>query len=639
MPRIVGIDLGTTNSVISYVEGGQPTVLENAEGSRITPSVVAINPKSGERYVGLAAKRQAVVNPENTVFSIKRLMGRKFTDSTVKDDVNKLPYKIEEASNGDAHVNMGDKLHSPPEISAMILQKMKLDAEAKLGDTVNQAVITVPAYFNDAQRQATQDAGTIAGLEVLRIINEPTAAALAYGLDKEKEATIAVFDLGGGTFDITILRMGDGVFEVLSTSGDTHLGGDDFDQCIMEWLVSEFQQESGIDLNQDRMALQRLREAAEKAKVELSSVTQTEINLPFISADNTGPKHLVRPFTRAQLEQLVNALLRRMDIPCNQALDDANSKGTKVQIDEVILVGGMTRMPSVIDRVKEIFGKEPNRSVNPDEAVGIGAALQAGVLAGDVQDILLLDVTPLSLGLETLGGVMNALIPRNTTIPTSKSQVYTTADDNQTSVEIHVLQGERPMAADNKSIGRFILDGILAAPRGLPKIEVTFDIDANGILSVQAKDQATGREQKIVIQASSGLAEGEIDQLIKDAEQNAEDDLRKREEADLKNSASQMVYAGESLIKENEEKIPEEIKSEVQEKLASLRQALSEENLSNIRTGMDELSSSMQKVGSHIYQNASPETPEDTVEDLSEDVESGESTDTDETVEGEFRQV
>ncbi len=639
MPRIVGIDLGTTNSVISYVEGGQPTVLENAEGSRITPSVVAINPKSGERYVGLAAKRQAVVNPENTVFSIKRLMGRKFTDSTVKDDVNKLPYKIEEASNGDAHVNMGDKLHSPPEISAMILQKMKLDAEAKLGDTVNQAVITVPAYFNDAQRQATQDAGTIAGLEVLRIINEPTAAALAYGLDKEKEATIAVFDLGGGTFDITILRMGDGVFEVLSTSGDTHLGGDDFDQCIMEWLVSEFQQESGIDLNQDRMALQRLREAAEKAKVELSSVTQTEINLPFISADNTGPKHLVRPFTRAQLEQLVNALLRRMDVPCNQALDDANSKGTKVQIDEVILVGGMTRMPSVIDRVKEIFGKEPNRSVNPDEAVGIGAALQAGVLAGDVQDILLLDVTPLSLGLETLGGVMNALIPRNTTIPTSKSQVYTTADDNQTSVEIHVLQGERPMAADNKSIGRFILDGILAAPRGLPKIEVTFDIDANGILSVQAKDQATGREQKIVIQASSGLAEGEIDQLIKDAEQNAEDDLRKREEADLKNSASQMVYAGESLIKENEEKIPEEIKSEVQEKLASLRQALSEENLSNIRTGMDELSSSMQKVGSHIYQNASPETPEDTVEDLSEDVESGESTDTDETVEGEFRQV
>ena len=639
MPRIVGIDLGTTNSVISYVEGGQPTVLENAEGSRITPSVVAINPKSGERYVGLAAKRQAVVNPENTVFSIKRLMGRKMTDSTVKDDVNKLPYKIEEASNGDAHVNMGDKLHSPPEISAMILQKMKLDAEAKLGDTVNQAVITVPAYFNDAQRQATQDAGTIAGLEVLRIINEPTAAALAYGLDKEKEATIAVFDLGGGTFDITILRMGDGVFEVLSTSGDTHLGGDDFDQCIMEWLVSEFQQESGIDLNQDRMALQRLREAAEKAKVELSSVTQTEINLPFISADNTGPKHLVRPFTRAQLEQLVNALLRRMDVPCNQALDDANSKGTKVQIDEVILVGGMTRMPSVIDRVKEIFGKEPNRSVNPDEAVGVGAALQAGVLVGDVQDILLLDVTPLSLGLETLGGVMNALIPRNTTIPTSKSQVYTTADDNQTSVEIHVLQGERPMAVDNKSIGRFILDGILAAPRGLPKIEVTFDIDANGILSVQAKDQATGREQKIVIQASSGLAEGEIDQLIKDAEQNAEDDLRKREEADLKNSASQMVYGGESLIKENEEKIPDEIKSEVQEKLASLRQALSEENISTIRTGMDELSSSMQKVGSHIYQNASPETPDDSVEDLSENPEPTDSTDTDETVEGEFRQV
>jgi molecular chaperone DnaK len=639
MPKVVGIDLGTTNSVVCYVEAGQPTVLESAEGSRITPSVVAINAKSGERYVGLAAKRQAVVNPENTVFSIKRLMGRKMGDDTVKDDVSKLPYRIEEASNGDAHVKMGDKLHSPPEISAMILQKMKLDAEAKLGDTVNEAVITVPAYFNDAQRQATKDAGTIAGLDVLRILNEPTAAALAYGLDNEKEATIAVFDLGGGTFDITILRMGDGVFEVLSTSGDTHLGGDDFDQCIMEWLASEFKQESGIDLNQDRMALQRLREAAEKAKVELSSVTQTEINLPFISADNTGPKHLVRTFTRAQLEQLSNDLLRRMDAPCKQALDDA--KVDPKQLDEVILVGGMSRTPSVIDRVTKIFGKEPNRSINPDEAVGIGAALQAGALKGDVHDILLLDVTPLSLGLETLGGVMNALIPRNTTIPVDKSQVYTTADDNQTSVEIHVLQGERPMATDNKSIGRFILDGILAAPRGLPKIEVTFDINVDGILSVQAKDQATGREQKIVIQASSGLAEGEIEQLVKDAEQNADDDLRKREEADLKNSANQMVYGGETLIKENEEKIPEEMKVGVGEKLNSLRVALSEENISTIRTGMDELSSAMQKVGAHIYQKTSEGVQEDSVEDVSDNEESPSNipTDTDETVEGEFRQV
>lgn len=639
MPRVVGIDLGTTNSVVCYVEGGQPTVLENAEGSRITPSVVAINLKSGERYVGLAAKRQAVVNPENTVFSIKRIMGRKMTDSTVNQDVKNLPYKIEPASNGDAHVKMGDKLHSPPEISAMILQKMKLDAEAKLGDTVSEAVITVPAYFNDAQRQATKDAGTIAGLDVLRIINEPTAAALAYGLDKQNEATIAVFDLGGGTFDITILRMGEGVFEVLSTSGDTHLGGDDFDQIIMEWLVTEFKQESGIDLNQDRMALQRLREAAEKSKVELSSVTQTEINLPFISADNTGPKHLVRTFTRAQLEQLADTLLRRMDSPCRQALDDA--KIDTKQIDEVILVGGMTRMPSVIDRVKDIFGKEPNRSVNPDEAVGMGAALQAAVLKGDVQDILLLDVTPLSLGLETLGGVMNALISRNTTIPTSKSQVYTTADDNQTSVEIHVLQGERPMATDNKSIGRFILDGILAAPRGLPKVEVTFDIDANGILSVQAKDQATGREQKIVIQASSGLVEGEIEQLIRDAEQNADVDLRRREEAELKNSANQMVYAGETLLKDNADKVTDEIKSEVEGKLVTLRQALTEEDISKIRTGMDELSAAMQKVGTHIYQNAPTDIPEESVEDLSDNEEQviNDPQEPDETVEGEFRQV
>ena len=644
MAKVVGIDLGTTNSVTAYVEGGQPMVLENAEGSRTTSSVVAVNPRSEERYVGLAARRQAVVNPEHTIFSIKRLMGRKYTDSTIKEDTERLPYRIEAAANGDASVRMGEKAYSPPEISAMILQKLKQDAEAKLGEKVTEAVITVPAYFNDAQRQATKDAGQIAGLEVLRIINEPTAASLAYGLDKQKEATIAVFDLGGGTFDITILRLGDGVFEVLATSGDTHLGGDDFDQRIMEWLVDEFKKETTVDLNQDRMALQRLREAAEKAKVELSSVTQTEVNLPFISADNTGPKHLVRSMTRVQLERLVSDLVSRVEGPCSQAISDAKIETS--QLDEVILVGGMTRMPVVEEEVKRLFGREPNRSVNPDEAVAIGAALQAAVLKGDVRDILLLDVTPLTVGLETLGRVYHALIPRNTTIPTAKSEVFTTAEDNQTSVEIHVLQGERSMAVDNKSIGRFILDGILPAPRSMPKIEVAFDIDANGILSVSAKDQATGREQKIVIQASSGLSEEEIQKMVKDAEEHAEADQRLQEEANLRNSADQLTYNAEKILQENADKIPQELRDEIQGKVDALREALKGEETARIRTLADELSQAMQQVGAHVYQRAgdatSPEgeaAPGGETGAPSDGEASGGESKPDDTIEGQFREV
>ena len=636
MPKVVGIDLGTTNSVCAYVEGGQAVVLENAEGSRITPSVVALNPRSGERYVGLAAKRQAVVNPEQTVFSVKRLMGRRYGEDSVKEDIGRLPYKIEQASNGDAHVRMGDKLHSPPEISAMVLQKIKQDAEAKLGDTVSEAVITVPAYFNDSQRQSTKDAGQIAGLNVLRIINEPTAAALAYGLDKQKEATIAVFDLGGGTFDITILRLGEGVFEVLSTSGDTHLGGDDFDQEIMEWLVEDFKQETMVDLNRDRMALQRLREAAEKAKVELSSVTQTEINLPFISADQTGPKHLVRTLSRAQLERLAAGLIARVEGPCKQAISDAKVPAS--DIDEVILVGGMTRMPAVIEKVKGLFGQEPNRSVNPDEAVAAGAALQAAVIKGDVQDILLLDVTPLSLGLETLGRVFHTLIPRNTTIPTSKAEVFTTAENNQTSVEIQVLQGERPMAQDNKLIGQFILDGILPAPRGMPKVEVTFDIDANGILNVSAKDQATSREQKITIQASSGLSDDDIQRMVKEAEEHAEEDSRRKEEADLRNSADQLVFSAEKLLEENADKVPEELRQDVQGKIDSLKEALKGTDIALVRSRADELTQAVQQVGAHVYQQGAAETPQagDAPDGGSPDAGSG---DGGETIEGQFREV
>ena len=635
MPKVVGIDLGTTNSVAAYVEGGQPVVLENAEGSRTTPSVVAINPKTGERYVGLAARRQAIVNPENTVYSVKRLMGRKQTDQVVQEDMARLSYKIERATNGDAHVRMGDKVYPPSEVSAMILQKMKLDAEAKLGEKVTEAVVTVPAYFNDAQRQATKDAGRIAGLDVLRIINEPTAAALAYGLDKQKEATIAVFDLGGGTFDITILRLGEGVFEVLSTAGDTHLGGDDFDQRVVDWLVEEFRKETSIDLKADRMALQRLNEAAEKAKVELSSVTQTEVNLPFISADSAGPKHMVLTLTRAQLERLTSSLVDRVEGPCRQAQADA--KLGDGALDEVILVGGMTRMPAVFERVKGLFGKEPNRSINPDEAVAMGAALQAAVLKGEVRDILLLDVTPLTLGLETLGGVSHGLITRNTTIPTSKSEVFTTAENNQTSVEIHVLQGERPMMADNKSIGRFILDGILPAPRGLPKVEVTFDIDANGILSVSAKDQATGREQKIIIQPSSGLSTEEIDQLVKDAEEHAEDDRARREEADARNSADQMSHSAEKLLEEQAEHIPEDLKQEIQEKVEALRQVAREGDITTVRSRTADLNEAVQKVGAHVYQQAGPAGPgEGPGEPPGPEGDEGPGTD---TVEGEFREV
>jgi molecular chaperone DnaK len=600
MAKILGIDLGTTNSVAAVIEGSEPVVLENAEGSRLTPSVVAVNPRTNERYVGMAAKRQAITNPENTIFSIKRLMGRKFDDTETQRAIKVLPYKVVKAQNGDAHVTMAGKNYAPPQISAMILQKIKQDSEAKLGEKITQAVITVPAYFNDSQRQATKDAGQIAGLEVLRIINEPTAAALAYGMDKgPKERTIAVFDLGGGTFDISILQLGDGVFEVKSTNGDTYLGGDDFDQRILEWLVKEFKKDSGIDLGQDRMALQRLREAAEKAKIELSSVMQTEINLPFITADASGPKHLLKTLTRAQLQQMVQDLVDRTEGPCRQAITDAEITADK--INEVILVGGMTRMPLVQEKVKALFGKEPNRSVNPDEAVAVGAAIQAGVLQGNVRDLLLLDVTPLTLGLETLGGVATPLIPRNTTIPTSKSETFTTAADSQTSVEIHVVQGERPMARDNKSIGRFILDGILPAPRGVPQVVVTFDIDANGILSVSAKDKGTGKEQKIVIQPSSGLSKDQVEKMVQEAQQHAQEDERKKAEVETRNQADTLVYSTEKMLQEHADKIPADLKQEVEDKLSALRNAIQANNVAGMQSAMTELNTSVQKLGQHVY--------------------------------------
>ncbi|GIW11610.1 MAG: chaperone protein DnaK [Dehalococcoidia bacterium] len=630
MAKVLGIDLGTTNSVMAIMDAGEPVVLENAEGSRLTPSVVAINPKTGERLVGQVAKRQAITNPANTIFSVKRFMGRKFDDPMVQRAMKVVPYKVVPGPNGDAWVEMGGKKYSPPEISAMILQKLKLDAEAKLGEKITQAVITVPAYFNDSQRQATRDAGKIAGLEVLRIINEPTAAALAYGLDKKKDEYIAVYDLGGGTFDISILQLGDGVFEVKSTNGDTFLGGDDFDQRIIEWLADEFRKEQGIDLRQDRMAMQRLKEAAEKAKIELSSVQQTEINLPFITADASGPKHLTMTLTRAKLEQLVEDLVERTVGPVMQALKDAGL--TASQIDEVVLVGGQTRMPLVIERVRKLFGKEPHKGVNPDEVVAIGAAIQAGVLKGEVRDVLLLDVTPLTLGIETLGGVMTPLIPRNTTIPTSKSEIFSTASDNQTSVEIHVLQGERPMASENKSIGRFILDGILPAPRGVPQIEVTFDINADGILSVSARDKATGREQKITIQPSSGLTKEEIERMIREAELHAEEDRRRREEIELRNQADSLAYQAEKTLRENSERIPSDLKLEVEGKIAAVRSALQSGTVSTIRSAVDDLSQAMQRVGQAVYSAAGARPGGPSEEPGPRPTEEG-------TVEGEFREV
>ncbi len=636
MAKVLGIDLGTTNSVAAVIEAGEPIIVENAEGGRLTPSVVAVNARSGERYVGQTAKRQAVTNPENTVFSVKRLMGRKFEDAEVATALGNLPYKIVKSSNGDAHVEMSGQSYAPPQISSMVLQKIRQDAEAKLGERISQAVITVPAYFNDAQRQATSDAGTIAGLEVLRIINEPTASSLAYGLDKQdKDATIAVFDLGGGTFDITILQMGDGVFEVMSTNGDTYLGGDDFDQKILEWLIQEFRQETGIDLAQDRMALQRLRDAAERAKVELSSTLETEINLPFITADASGPQHLVKTLSRARLEQLVADLITRTEGPCRQAVTDAGLSNNS--IDEIILVGGMSRMPSVQEKVKSIFGQDPSRSVNPDEAVALGAAIQAGVLAGEVGNIVLLDVTPLTLGLETLGSVMTTLISRNTTIPTKKTETFTTAADGQTSVDIHVLQGERPMATDNKSIGRFILDGILPAPRGIPQVDVTFDIDANGILSVSAQDKGTGKEQRIVIQPSSGLSKDEIGQMVDDARSHEEEDQRRRTEVETRNRADSLVYNAETMMADNADKIPEDLKPELEAKITALKAAIAANNVAEMQTEMTELSNVMQRVGQAVYSQAAG-GPEE-APDESATGEPGSGDDEGGTVEGQFREV
>lgn len=596
--KIIGIDLGTTNSCVAVIEGNEPTVIPNPEGGRTTPSVVGF--KDGQKLVGLLAKRQAITNPKNTVYSIKRFMGRKFSE--VASERAEIPYDVVEGPNGDVRVRLDGKEYTPPEISAFILQYLKDAAEKYLGEKVTRAVITVPAYFNDSQRQATKDAGRIAGLEVERIINEPTAAALAYGLDKQGDKTIAVFDLGGGTFDISILEIGESVYEVKATNGDTHLGGDDFDQRVMDWMISEFKKEQGIDLSKDPMAMQRLREAAEKAKCELSTIPQAEINLPFITADASGPKHLSMKLTRAKLESLTADLIERTVGPCYACLRDAGL--TPADIDEVILVGGATRMPAVQEKVKEIFGKEPHRGVNPDEVVALGAAIQGGVLAGDVKDVLLLDVTPLSLGIETLGGVMTKLINRNTTIPTRKSEIFTTAADNQTSVEIHVLQGEREMAADNKSIGRFQLAGIPPAPRGIPQIEVTFDIDANGILNVSAKDKATGREQKIIIQASSGLTEEEIKKMVAEAETHAAEDRAKREIIDLRNQADQLAYQTEKQLVEYKDKIPPEDETDLRRALEELKEATKSDDKERIRSAIDRHNKAWQRAAQKMYQSA-----------------------------------
>ncbi|MBK8031182.1 MAG: molecular chaperone DnaK [Chloroflexi bacterium] len=602
MGRIIGIDLGTTNSVVAIMEGGEPTVIPSSEGGRLIPSVVAVNPKTGERIVGKMARNQAVINPENTIFSVKRFMGRKFEDAEVQRAIKFVPYKVSAAPNGDVRVHMGGREYSPPEVSAMILQKIKADAEAYLGETVTDAVITVPAYFNDAQRNATKDAGKIAGLNVMRIINEPTASSLAYGMGEKKNGIIAVYDLGGGTFDISILEVGDGVFEVRSTNGDTYLGGDDFDQVIINWIADEFKKEQGIDLRNDRQALQRLKEAAERAKIELSTVITSEINLPFITADASGPKHLNMTLSRAKLESLTASLVQRSIDPCRAALRDAGLE-TK-DVDTVILVGGMTRMPAVVEAVKAFFGKDPSKGVNPDEVVALGAAIQGGVLGGDVKDILLLDVTPLTLGVETLGGVATPMIERNTTIPTKKSQVYSTAADSQTQVEIHVVQGERPMANDNKSLGRFILDGIPPAPRGTPQIEVTFDIDANGILNVSARDKATGREQKITITASSGLSETEIQRMVKEAQAHASEDAKRKEGVEAANKAEGAIFTAEKFLRDFGDRLPDDAKKQTNERIEDVRKAESSQNIEEINAAVERLNQHLQTLGGQMYQEA-----------------------------------